>query len=62
MSSPRGAGHKLENRRIPGTWRGKSNEFPIFMKRRCVLMKKLFQAVGKAIAESCEAYYYTYIA
>ena len=30
------------------------------MKRRCVCMNKRYNAVGKAIAETCEAYAFTF--
>ena len=30
------------------------------MKRRCVCMNKLYKAVGKAVAETCEAYAFTF--
>lgn len=39
---------------------GEMKDISQFQKRRCVCMKKLLRAVSKAIAESCEAWYWTY--
>jgi len=56
---PKAAGKKIKPGKITAIG-GEKGTFLNSMKRRCVCMNKLYKAVGKAIAETCEAYAFTF--